>query len=47
MHQELKALQDNGTWTLTSLPPEKKAIGSKWIYKVKFKPSGEVDRFKV
>nr|GEX91605.1 ribonuclease H-like domain-containing protein [Tanacetum cinerariifolium] len=25
---------------------EKKAIGSKWIYKIKFQSSGEIDRFK-
>ncbi|GKE77234.1 hypothetical protein Tco_1543354, partial [Tanacetum coccineum] len=27
MDAELKALEDNGTWELTSLPPGKKAIG--------------------
>lgn len=31
---------------LTNLPKGKKAIGYKWVYKVKFKPTGEVNRFK-
>lgn len=28
------------------MPPNKKAIGCKWIYKTKFKPDGSVERFK-
>ncbi|WVZ20882.1 hypothetical protein V8G54_008204 [Vigna mungo] len=36
MANELQALQNNGTWTLTTLPPGKKALGCKWIYKIKY-----------
>ena len=43
---EIAALKANNTWSLTSLPPHKKPIGSKWIYKMKFKPDGSVERFK-
>ena len=46
MQKELQALEENDTWELTKLPPGKKAIGSKWVYKVKFKPDGTVDRYK-
>ncbi|KAJ0533857.1 putative RNA-directed DNA polymerase [Helianthus annuus] len=46
MEQEIKALQENGTWTLKKLPSGKKAIDSKWVYKVKHKPDGQVDRYK-
>lgn len=46
MKNEIKALEDNGTWKLTTLPPGKHAIESKWVYKVKFKPNSEVERFK-
>ncbi|XP_021609035.1 uncharacterized mitochondrial protein AtMg00820-like [Manihot esculenta] len=46
MDHELSALEKNGTWILTDLPKEKKAIGSKWVYKVKTKPNGKVDRYK-
>lgn len=31
---------------LTSLPKDKKAIGYKCIYKVKYKPISEIDRYK-
>nr|GEW22391.1 hypothetical protein [Tanacetum cinerariifolium] len=44
MDLELKALDDNGTWELTSLPTGKKAIGSHWIYKTKLKVDGNVER---
>ena len=46
MNKELIALKDNHTWDLTNLLAGKKAIGSKWVYNVKFKPDGSVDRFK-
>lgn len=37
MKQEIKALEDNKTWVVTDLPPDKIAIGNKWVYKVKKK----------
>lgn len=46
MNVELNALKLNQTWTITTLPPNKKAIGSKWIYKTKYKADGTVDRKK-
>ncbi|GKE03337.1 cysteine-rich receptor-like protein kinase 8, partial [Tanacetum coccineum] len=46
MDAELKALEDNGTWKLTSLHAGKKAIGSHWIFKKKLKADGTVDRKK-
>ncbi|KAD4584722.1 hypothetical protein E3N88_22323 [Mikania micrantha] len=46
MQKEIKALEQNGTWTLEELPNGKKAINSKWVYKVKHKPNGEVERYK-
>ncbi|GKB57279.1 ribonuclease H-like domain-containing protein, partial [Tanacetum coccineum] len=36
----------NGNWDLVYLPKGRKAIGSKWIYKIKFRSSGEIDRYK-
>ena len=44
--EELKALTNNNTWFLTSLPPGKKAIGNNWIFKVKYKADGTVERHK-
>ena len=46
MNKEIEALQDNGTWELTDLPLGKKVIGSKWVYKVKLKSDGTVERLK-
>ena len=37
----------NGTWSLCDLPVGKKAIGCKWVFKLKRKPDGSVDRYKV
>ncbi|KAL0417021.1 UNVERIFIED_CONTAM: Retrovirus-related Pol polyprotein from transposon RE1 [Sesamum latifolium] len=46
MQEELQALEKNGTWALTSLPPTKHAIGSRWVFKLKFHPNGSVARYK-
>lgn len=47
MKKEIKALQENSTWTLEKLPAGKKAVDWKWVYKVKFKPNGEIEQYKV
>ncbi|KAJ0547538.1 putative RNA-directed DNA polymerase [Helianthus annuus] len=46
MNKEMEALFRNNTWTLVDLPPGRKPIGCKWVYKVKYKSSGEIERFK-
>ncbi|KAJ0880048.1 putative RNA-directed DNA polymerase [Helianthus annuus] len=46
MNKEMEALYRNGTWVLVELPKDRKAIGCKWIYKIKYKSNGEVERFK-
>jgi len=46
MESELQALHDNHTWTEIDLPPGKKAISSKWVYKIKFKADGSLERCK-
>ncbi|KAJ0919075.1 putative RNA-directed DNA polymerase [Helianthus annuus] len=46
MNKEMEALYKNGTWTLVNLPKDRKAIGCKWIYKIKYKSNGEIERFK-
>lgn len=37
MDNEIAALELSDTWVLTILPPNKKAIVSKWVYKIKYK----------
>ena len=46
MADELKAMEDNNTWTVVSLPEGKHTIGCRWVYKVKYKQDGSVDRYK-
>ncbi|GKB53020.1 putative mitochondrial protein, partial [Tanacetum coccineum] len=46
MQTELKTLEKNHTWELTSLPPGHKAISSKWVFKTKYKADGTIDRYK-
>ena len=35
MDEEVSALQDNNTYTLTTLPPGRKCIGGRWVYNIK------------
>ncbi|GJW71724.1 ribonuclease H-like domain-containing protein [Tanacetum coccineum] len=44
--QEMEALHRNNTWVLADLSVGRKAIGCKWIFKIKYKASSEVDRYK-
>lgn len=46
MQAEISALETHQTWTVVPLPSHKKVIGCKWIFKIKYHASGEVDRFK-
>lgn len=46
MRHEIDALQANKTWTLQPLPPNKKAIGCKWVYKVKLNPDDTIEHYK-
>ena len=46
MASEIQALEANHTWSLQSLPPGKKAIGCKWVYKIKNRADGSVERYK-
>ncbi|CAL1400026.1 unnamed protein product [Linum trigynum] len=46
MQREITALEDNDTWTLELLPPGKRAIDSKWVYKIKYRPDGTMERYK-
>ncbi|KAJ0480735.1 putative RNA-directed DNA polymerase [Helianthus annuus] len=46
MNNEMEALYRNNTWVLVDLPKGRKPIGCKWVYKIKYKASGEVERYK-
>jgi hypothetical protein len=46
INAELSALSDNNTWTLVNLPSNKRAIGCKWVFKLKLHADGSVERYK-
>ena len=46
MSKELNALESNKTCLVTTLPKGKKSIGCKWVFKVKLKKDGTLERYK-
>jgi len=46
MQAKISALENNQTWELVRLPSNKKALGLKWVYKIKRNSDGTVERFK-
>lgn len=46
MQQEFDALIANDTWDLVSLPQGKKPIGCKWVYRIKRRADGSIERCK-
>lgn len=46
MQKEIEALEANHTWVISDLPTGKRAVDYKWVYKVKFKYDGAIERFK-
>ena len=46
MSDELTALMHHGTWDLVSSPKNCNPIGCKWVFRVKRKSDGSIDRFK-
>lgn len=47
MQCEIDARECNHTWTLTSLPPSKKPLGCKWVFKIKRKFDRNIEWYKV
>ncbi|GKU88392.1 hypothetical protein SLEP1_g2661 [Rubroshorea leprosula] len=46
MQDELQALENTRTWDLVDLPTEKSLIGCKWVYRIKTRSDGSVERYK-
>ncbi|KAF5822598.1 putative RNA-directed DNA polymerase [Helianthus annuus] len=46
MNLEMEALMRNNTWELVDLPSGRKPIGCKWVYKIKYRSNGEIERYK-
>ena len=46
MEKEFSSLKANDVWDIVDLPKDRKAIGSKWIFKRKRDAEGNVERYK-
>jgi hypothetical protein len=46
MMEEYASIMKNDAWEVVSRPEDKRAVGSKWIYKVKHATDGTIDKYK-
>lgn len=46
MENKIKYVERNNTWRLTELPTGQKAIGLKWVYKIKKNTEGNIVKHK-
>ena len=46
MQEEMSSIRENNTWTLVDLPDGQRAIGLKWVFKVKKDSNGAVVKHK-
>ena len=46
MMEEMKALKKNQTWEIVSLPKNVLPVGCKWVFNVKYKMDGTLERYK-
>jgi hypothetical protein len=46
MMVEMDSIEENGTWSLVDLPPGRKPIGVKWVFRVKRDEHGAVSKHK-
>lgn len=46
VYEEIGALEKNTTWTIVNRPIDKHVVGCKWVFTVKHKADGTIDRFK-
>lgn len=46
MEEEYSALMKTETWSLQPKPPDANVVGCKWVYRIKRRPDGTIDRYK-
>lgn len=46
MSEEINALLKNNTWSLVPPSPHHNTVGSKWVFRIKRKPDGSIERYK-
>ena len=47
MAAEIDALEQNHTWSMVPLPPNKRIVGCKWVFRIKYKADSSIERYKV
>ena len=45
--EELKSLEAFSTFEVVDLPPGKRPVGCKYVFKIKYRPDGSIDKYKV
>ncbi|GMF39234.1 unnamed protein product [Phytophthora fragariaefolia] len=46
MDSEIQSHEDNETWVLVPRPKDRNVLKNRWVYVIKYKSDGSVDRFK-
>ena len=46
MNEEMRALLQNATWEIVDLPKGKNLVSCRWVFTLKCKPDGSIDRHK-
>ena len=46
MNEEMKALQKNSMWEVVDLPEGKIPVGCRWVFTIKYKADGTIERCK-
>ncbi|GJX37762.1 ribonuclease H-like domain-containing protein [Tanacetum coccineum] len=46
INEEMHALYENKTWSMIDLPIDRKPIGCKWVFKIRYKSNGKIERYK-
>ena len=46
MNDEMESIRTNQVWDLVNLLSGRKAIGNKWVLKIKRKADGSIERYK-
>ena len=46
MEEEITLLKKRGTWKLVNKPKDRKVVGCRWTYIIKYGPNGEILRYK-
>lgn len=46
MREEMNALERNEMWGVVDLPKGKKTVGCKWVFALKYKADGSLERYK-